>query len=61
MWRIPGGNLIPVLGAIGSLVLFAAADRTEWLFAAATLVVGLVVAQLTARVRREEGGPPNPP
>ena len=56
-WRIPGGSTIPLLGAAGSLVLFAAADRTEWLFAAATLVVGLVVAALTARAERADKPP----
>lgn len=55
-WRIPGGSTIPLLGAAGSLVLFAAADRTEWLFAAATLAVGLVVAVLTARAERADRG-----
>ena len=52
-WRIPGGSLIPLLGAAGSLVLFAAADKTEWLFAAATLVVGVGVAWVTAQVERK--------
>jgi amino acid transporter len=48
-WRMPGGAVLPVLGAVGSLGLFAAADKEEWLFAAGTLVVGLVVARLSAR------------
>jgi amino acid transporter len=48
-WRLPGGNVVPWLGAAGSLVLFASADRAEWAFAAATLVVGVGVAWLTAR------------
>ncbi|MFT3766622.1 MAG: amino acid permease [Minicystis sp.] len=48
-WRIPGGVAIPLLGAVGSLCLFAAADREEWIFAAATLALGLVVAKLSAR------------
>lgn len=53
-WRIPGGSVIPVLGAAGSLVLFAAADSGEWIFAAATLIVGLAVAALTARAERAQ-------
>jgi amino acid transporter len=51
-WRIPGGRTIPLLGAAGSLVLFASASRAEWIFAAVTLVVGLAVALLTARAER---------
>ncbi len=53
-WRIPGGPAIPMLGAAGSLVLFASADTAEWLFAAATLVVGVGVAWVT-KAGREHG------
>jgi amino acid transporter len=52
-WVVPGGTAVPLLGAAGSLVLFWSASRAEWAFAAATLVVGLVVAYLTARAERE--------
>jgi amino acid transporter len=51
-WRIPGGAVVPILGAIGSLALFAATDHTEHLFAIATLAVGVAVAWLTARAQR---------
>ncbi len=51
-WRIPGGAVIPMIGAVGSLGLFAATNRTERIFAAATLAVGLAVAWITARVER---------
>jgi amino acid transporter len=51
-WRIPGGAAIPLLGAVGSLALFAATDGTERIFAAATLALGLLVAWLTARAER---------
>jgi amino acid transporter len=57
-WRLPGGSLVPWLGAAGSLLLFASADAAEWLFAGATLVVGLGVAWLTARVEGREGRDP---
>ena len=60
-WRIPGGAVIPLLGAAGSLLLFASADAAEWLFAAATLVVGVGVAWLTARAERARSEPPVPP
>jgi amino acid transporter len=46
-WRIPGGPVIPALGAIGSACLFASADAAEWVFAAATLAVGILVAWLS--------------
>jgi amino acid transporter len=48
-WTIPGGAVVPVLGAVGSLLLFAAAGTEEWIFAGVTLVVGLAVAAITAR------------
>lgn len=51
-WRIPGGAVIPLLGATGSLALFAATNGTERAFAAVTLAVGLLVAWLTARAER---------
>jgi amino acid transporter len=46
-WKIPGGAVVPLLGAAGSLLLFAAAGKEEWIFAAITLVIGLVVAGVT--------------
>lgn len=46
-FRVPGGALIPVLGALGSLALFASADRHEWIFAAGALAVGALVAWLS--------------
>ena len=52
-FRIPGGAVVPVLGAVGSLALFFAADATELLFAAATLLLGVVVARVSAHT-----GPP---
>lgn len=48
-WLIPGGPVIPLLGAAGSLVLLLGADRAEVVFAAATLVVGVAVAAVTPR------------
>ena len=42
-WVIPGGPVVPVLGAIGSLVLLRGASRDEVVFAAAALVVGTLV------------------
>lgn len=48
-WRIPGGAAVPALGALGSLCLFVAADREEWIFAAVTLALGVLVARLSAR------------
>jgi amino acid transporter len=42
-WIIPGGPVIPVLGALSSIGLFAAADLTEFIFAGGALVVGVIV------------------
>ncbi len=49
---IPGGDLVPVLGALGSLALFASADKEEFIFAAATLIVGVLLALYSRRVAR---------
>jgi amino acid transporter len=54
-WVIPGGALIPVVGALGSLVLLSGADRTEALFAAVTLLAGVGV--MLWRRRRNEPPP----
>ncbi len=42
-WIIPGGPVVPVLGAMGSLVLLRGASLDEVVFAAAALVVGIAV------------------
>lgn len=52
-FQIPGGPLIPALGALGSLALFASADREEWVFAAAALVVGGIVTVVARRSSAE--------
>ncbi len=48
-WVIPGGPIVPVLGAIGSLLLVTGASQAELLFAAAALAVGVVVGVLSSR------------
>ena len=48
-WTIPGGPIIPYLGAAGSAALLAGAEAAELAFAAVALALGLVVAWLTAR------------
>jgi amino acid transporter len=42
-WVIPGGPIVPVLGALGSLVLLRGASLAEVVFAAAALVVGVAI------------------
>jgi amino acid transporter len=42
-WIIPGGPIVPVLGALGSLVLLRGASLQEVGFAVAALVVGTLV------------------
>ena len=46
------GPSCPLLGALGSLALFASADKEEFIFAGATLVVGVLLARLTRRAAR---------
>jgi amino acid transporter len=48
-FRVPGGALVPAIGAAGSIALLAGTERVEVAFAAGTLVVGVAVAALTAR------------
>lgn len=50
-WKIPGGAVIPLIGAAGSLALVSGAEKEEVFFAAAALLVGMVVAKLSARPR----------
>lgn len=48
-FRVPGGPIIPTLGALGSIGLVAGADKPEFIFAAATLLLGILVAWGTKR------------
>ena len=55
-WRMPGGPVIPVIGVLGSLLLFklvvfGGASREELYFAAGSLVLGVVVAGISSRRR----------
>jgi amino acid transporter len=53
---VPGGPIIPVLGALGSLLLLYGADvRKDLGFGAVALVVGVVVAWLSLRRRPAAG------
>jgi amino acid transporter len=45
-WRIPGGIVVPVLGAASSLVLLYGATRSEVLVAAACLALGGLVVMV---------------
>jgi amino acid transporter len=47
-WMIPGGPVIPLIGAVGSMAFLAGANREEVGFAVATLVLGLIVAKGTS-------------
>lgn len=49
-FRVPGGPAIPIVGALGSVGLVAGADKPEFLFAGATLVLGIIVATATKRM-----------
>ncbi|AKT36092.1 APC family permease [Chondromyces crocatus] len=54
-WVVPGGNVIPWAGAIGSLVLLAGAELNEAAFAAGTLALGALVAWVSTRRRPSAG------
>lgn len=51
-FRVPGGVIIPIAGALGSIGLMAGADQPEFIFAAATLALGIIVAVGTKRLER---------
>jgi amino acid transporter len=53
-WRVPGGWVIPGLGAAGSLALLAGAELEEAVFAALALVVGVGVAVAVHMARRPD-------
>lgn len=53
-WAIPGGPVVPVLGAVGTvglfkLVVFTGANQTELYFAAGTMAIGVAVAVFSSR------------
>ena len=48
-FRIPGGPLIPAIGALGSLFLVYGADKQELVFGAGALAVGVAVAAFSQR------------
>jgi APA family basic amino acid/polyamine antiporter len=52
-WRVPGGDVVPIIGAAGALGLLAGATREEVIFAAAALGLGPVVALASKRSRAE--------
>jgi amino acid transporter len=55
-FRVPGGILVPLIGAVGSVSLLFGADKPEFLFAAATLVLGVLVALGTRRAAKAAMG-----
>lgn len=42
-WRVPGGPVLPVLGAAGSVALLYSVKGAEWAFSAGALVVGVLI------------------
>jgi amino acid transporter len=48
-FRVPGGKIIPVIGALGSVGLVAGTEKPEFFFAGATLVLGILVAVVSKR------------
>lgn len=54
-WRVPGGSLLPAVGAVGSAALLLFVSRKEWLFSAASLLVGAAAYASVRRARRSGG------
>lgn len=48
-WVIPGGDAIPVLGALGSLALLSGASLHEFIFAFISIGIGLALTTLTRK------------
>ena len=40
-WRVPGGLVLPVLGALGSSALLLFVSRNEWIFSGGALAIGV--------------------
>lgn len=49
-FRVPGGNVMAWIGAAGSIALVAGADKPEFIFAGATLLLGILVAWGTTKM-----------
>lgn len=56
-FRVPGGIIIPVVGALGSVGLVAGADQPEFIFAGATLLLGIIVAVASKRGEKNAATP----
>ena len=57
-FRVPGGAIIPIVGALGSVGLVTGADKPEFIFAAATLALGILVAVVTKKLEYTASKPP---
>lgn len=51
-WRVPGGWVLPLLGAVGSASLLLFVKKGEWLFSGGSLLVGASVYAWVRRARR---------
>jgi amino acid transporter len=59
-WRLRGGPVIPVLGLLVSLLIATQAQARDWLFAAAALGVGVVLAAAWRSRAAMRAGAPRP-
>jgi amino acid transporter len=57
-FRVPGGKFIPYVGALGSVGLMAGAEKPEFIFAGATLILGILVALGTKRFEKDAPSAP---
>ncbi|MEZ4301465.1 MAG: APC family permease [Polyangiaceae bacterium] len=53
-WRVPGGFLLPLLGAVGSASLLLFVSKNEWLFSGGALLVGCAMYAWVRFRRRPE-------
>lgn len=60
-FRVPGGQIIPIIGALGSVGLVAGADQPEFIFAGATLLLGILVAAASRHTEKNADLPENSP
>ncbi|MBK8253966.1 MAG: APC family permease [Polyangiaceae bacterium] len=52
-WRVPGGIILPILGALGSLALLAFVSLNEWLFSIIALGIGRIAYTYTVETKKK--------
>jgi APA family basic amino acid/polyamine antiporter len=52
-WRVPGGPVLPALGALGSAALLLFVSKGEWLFSGGSLLVGALLYVWVKRAQKK--------